>query len=140
MIKYILLAIVLLLPFAGEGQEYFAFNYEVTCESIDLNSSVWRGEKENTKYLLKDYKKVIELEGDIMTEFGDGTYRIYRTSEFDENHVEVREDVVLIESMLVFTPTAYSNIKELVKPIKDCLLYTSPSPRDQRGSRMPSSA
>ena len=24
--------------------------------------------------------------------------------------------------------------------ITDCLLYTSPSPRDQRGSRMPSSA
>ena len=29
-----------------------------------------------------------------------------------------------------------SNIDEF----KDCLLYTSPSPRDQRGSRMPSSA
>ena len=27
-----------------------------------------------------------------------------------------------------------------VKPSKGCLLYTSPSPRDQRGSRMPSSA
>ena len=26
------------------------------------------------------------------------------------------------------------------EPINDCLLYTSPSPRDQRGSRMPSSA
>ena len=25
-------------------------------------------------------------------------------------------------------------------PIISCLLYTSPSPRDQRGSRMPSSA
>ena len=24
--------------------------------------------------------------------------------------------------------------------LRDCLLYTSPSPRDQRGSRMPSSA
>ena len=24
--------------------------------------------------------------------------------------------------------------------MRDCLLYTSPSPRDQRGSRMPSSA
>ena len=24
--------------------------------------------------------------------------------------------------------------------VKNCLLYTSPSPRDQRGSRMPSSA
>ena len=27
-----------------------------------------------------------------------------------------------------------------VKRVDDCLLYTSPSPRDQRGSRMPSSA
>ena len=27
-----------------------------------------------------------------------------------------------------------------IKLTKDCLLYTSPSPRDQRGSRMPSSA
>ena len=25
-------------------------------------------------------------------------------------------------------------------PFRNCLLYTSPSPRDQRGSRMPSSA
>ena len=32
---------------------------------------------------------------------------------------------------------------DIDKPILDadtCLLYTSPSPRDQRGSRMPSSA
>ena len=27
-----------------------------------------------------------------------------------------------------------------VVPLASCLLYTSPSPRDQRGSRMPSSA
>ena len=27
-----------------------------------------------------------------------------------------------------------------VERLMDCLLYTSPSPRDQRGSRMPSSA
>ena len=32
------------------------------------------------------------------------------------------------------TMSRYAAIKE------DCLLYTSPSPRDQRGSRMPSSA
>ena len=30
--------------------------------------------------------------------------------------------------------------KVSTKPFKGCLLYTSPSPRDQRGSRMPSSA
>ena len=31
-------------------------------------------------------------------------------------------------------------IGEVSKLFLDCLLYTSPSPRDQRGSRMPSSA
>ena len=30
--------------------------------------------------------------------------------------------------------------RKLYVPLKVCLLYTSPSPRDQRGSRMPSSA
>ena len=30
--------------------------------------------------------------------------------------------------------------KAIVIPCNICLLYTSPSPRDQRGSRMPSSA
>ena len=31
-------------------------------------------------------------------------------------------------------------IEELIEHLQICLLYTSPSPRDQRGSRMPSSA
>ena len=30
--------------------------------------------------------------------------------------------------------------KDLIDQVFHCLLYTSPSPRDQRGSRMPSSA
>ena len=34
-----------------------------------------------------------------------------------------------------------SQLEEVADSIKEsCLLYTSPSPRDQRGSRMPSSA
>ena len=32
------------------------------------------------------------------------------------------------------------NVKYSVSMARTCLLYTSPSPRDQRGSRMPSSA
>ena len=33
------------------------------------------------------------------------------------------------------------NLGEMIEiPLGSCLLYTSPSPRDQRGSRMPSSA
>ena len=31
-------------------------------------------------------------------------------------------------------------IQDIFPNLNDCLLYTSPSPRDQRGSRMPSSA
>ena len=31
-------------------------------------------------------------------------------------------------------------VEALLNHVTDCLLYTSPSPRDQRGSRMPSSA
>ena len=34
----------------------------------------------------------------------------------------------------------YEAMAELGVPKMTCLLYTSPSPRDQRGSRMPSSA
>ena len=33
-----------------------------------------------------------------------------------------------------------NDVKQVSKALKPCLLYTSPSPRDQRGSRMPSSA
>ena len=34
----------------------------------------------------------------------------------------------------------YGTIEQNSDPLRSCLLYTSPSPRDQRGSRMPSSA
>ena len=34
----------------------------------------------------------------------------------------------------------YEDMLELFTVMDGCLLYTSPSPRDQRGSRMPSSA
>ena len=32
------------------------------------------------------------------------------------------------------------DVNQSIEGVKGCLLYTSPSPRDQRGSRMPSSA
>ena len=35
---------------------------------------------------------------------------------------------------------AYKDMDETAGPYEDCLLYTSPSPRDKRQSRMPSSA
>ena len=40
----------------------------------------------------------------------------------------------------VFATILKENFTKWVDEQMDCLLYTSPSPRDQRGSRMPSSA
>ena len=41
---------------------------------------------------------------------------------------------------IVFNFKTYPNLIKFFNEHKICLLYTSPSPRDQRGSRMPSSA
>ena len=62
---------------------------------------------------------------------------------------EYNKDEIEAISILYSRPYAarlrYGQVKELarrlsIKPFHICLLYTSPSPRDQRGSRMPSSA
>ena len=46
----------------------------------------------------------------------------------------------LEEDYQVLSDTVREFADEVVAPVSACLLYTSPSPRDQRGSRMPSSA
>ena len=46
--------------------------------------------------------------------------------------------VVLNEPSVVAIETRSG--RKIVRAVGSCLLYTSPSPRDQRGSRMPSSA
>ena len=43
-----------------------------------------------------------------------------------------------VELVVAYHPPLFRPVSRLVFP--SCLLYTSPSPRDQRGSRMPSSA
>ena len=48
-----------------------------------------------------------------------------------------------VEEILTFKDGTMMTLgqKTIERPIdRPCLLYTSPSPRDQRGSRMPSSA
>ena len=42
--------------------------------------------------------------------------------------------------MLLLDEPSFGIAPRVTQEIYDCLLYTSPSPRDQRGSRMPSSA
>ena len=47
---------------------------------------------------------------------------------------------VNIEELVEYDPSLTYKYKRLGGGLYACLLYTSPSPRDQRGSRMPSSA
>ena len=46
----------------------------------------------------------------------------------------------LMTPRIIWRPFEKITNQALHRHIIDCLLYTSPSPRDQRGSRMPSSA
>ena len=69
-----------------------------------------------------------------------------------ETPLRFDEKLVLNQWMLsLFEVNDFDKLAEHLKPLqlegldennvhKFCLLYTSPSPRDQRGSRMPSSA
>ena len=85
----------------------------------------------------------------------DGQPRVLNIKEILQEFIKHRKDVVIkrtkfdlrkakerghiVEGLMV----SIANIDEVIKIIKkskDCLLYTSPSPRDKRQSRMPSSA
>ena len=69
-----------------------------------------------------------------------------RISKFMDDHIYPAEEIYA-QQMEEFTqrgdrwqiPQIIEDKKEVAKS-EGCLLYTSPSPRDQRGSRMPSSA
>ena len=56
--------------------------------------------------------------------------------------VEILSDPSYINQIITFTSSHVGNygMSQDDYESNDCLLYTSPSPRDQRGSRMPSSA
>ena len=51
-------------------------------------------------------------------------------------HIEKGEKVLVVEDVI----TTGGSVREVMELVEDCLLYTSPSPRDVEESRMPSSA
>ena len=77
---------------------------------------------------------------------------LFPSKKSPDDNISIREPVEKKQKMIgndaQITSTNFpDNALDLAKkslqticPIKGCLLYTSPSPRDQRGSRMPSSA
>ena len=57
-----------------------------------------------------------------------------------DNPDSLSDDEPSQTELLTLLETLRSEHRAIDMEIKACLLYTSPSPRDQRGSRMPSSA
>ena len=64
------------------------------------------------EYMVREVQKVYRLQGVLI----------------DDKHIEC------------ITRQMLQKVEVIESGDSDCLLYTSPSPRDQRGSRMPSSA
>ena len=102
-------------------------------DSVDFNKTLMGGEMIHVKLECNSSK------GDDM----DIKFRVYKIGSIIKSE---RGQMYILHTA---TPEIYSNeMKKVFKSFgpmdkaqsKDCLLYTSPSPRDQRGSRMPSSA
>ena len=54
---------------------------------------------------------------------------------------ELIDKITILEiKQIHMTGIKLKNVDKELKLLNNCLLYTSPSPRDQRGYRMPSSA
>ena len=88
-------------------------------------------------------------EGDVivgLASYGQATYENEYNGGMGSNGLtSARHDIFHKDYAKKFPDTFDANTPEEViyvgsKRLTDCLLYTSPSPRDQRGSRMPSSA
>ena len=79
--------------------------------------------------LVPDERKKILKNPDLILLDKELLLALLKDSDFpdEENLVDIRN---------VFL----KKLGDKVEKLKTCLLYTSPSPRDQRGSRMPSSA
>ena len=126
----------------------------VTCRRKE-DRGLWRGTEEQRLATLREAivsgAEYVDVEVDVakqVSRYGD-TKRIVSYHNFDNTPVELFDiyekmkdcdaDVIKLITM-ANSPSDNVRILELLETAKVCLLYTSPSPRDQRGSRMPSSA
>ena len=80
--------------------------------------------------ILNAVESALMAQGNDQTVIEPRVHLVPETS--DKGHFNVLRGVV--------KPLHVAGIKVVGDFVNNCLLYTSPSPRDQRGSRMPSSA
>ena len=95
-------------------------------------------ELSETDYKLEFYSDDQLAIDEILTieSFSKKEVRKYRINAFGLDE----EQLKLIDADVTIEPKTVLDKEKEITSITSCLLYTSPSPRDQRGSRMPSSA
>ena len=156
-------AAAFLFPGSAEAQDFeelpLAEKYRIVeIDEDDPNRKELSKINRSAKSARKDGLKAVQalllsggnLDGDATTEFLDGYLVPSMTQaenlrdagkfryDFDRSYLGTKytggSRVAFIENVML------PRLKTLVNNDRICLLYTSPSPRDQRGSRMPSSA
>ena len=110
----------------GDIRDEFDGDEEIDYEKINDKTYIFEG-----KTLLNDVIRVLQLDSDIFEE-GRGTADSLAGLVLELESIIPRRNKVIQYRTLKMTVMKASK--------RSCLLYTSPSPRDQRGSRMPSSA
>ena len=106
-------------------------------------ATVWRGERPQAgryrEFAQCDFDTIgtTSVASDIET--GMVIFDLMRAIGFDKFSIRINNRKVL-NGLLEKSGLAEHSVSVLRALDKLCLLYTSPSPRDQRGSRMPSSA
>ena len=122
-------------------------NFKLHIEKLEPNSEIDIVEPGNDNSIIKIISSLKKYDGVVLT---GSTLRIEDNSDEVKKHIEFTKTCFKYEKKffaacwgLQVAVTAAGG-KCRVAPngahVGICLLYTSPSPRDQRGSRMPSSA
>ena len=112
--------------------KFIAYTFGFTSENKFKNQSEFLNELKSWGFLTSDYNKVIKGIDELFT-----FHEQFEKKRFDLNYdidgLVYKVNSLQLQKRLGFTSNA-------PRWAIACLLYTSPSPRDKRQSRMPSSA
>ena len=103
---------------------------------LELTEKSKEQQNEDLENLIDEFslQKVRKNRGDLLSGGERRRTEIARALATEPNFLLLDEPFAGVD------PIAVEEIQKIIAHLKTCLLYTSPSPRDQRGSRMPSSA